>query len=156
MKRWIRRSFVGLFGLVGLAAIAGGVAGCAHRESHAWRTMSEQDVAQMKGRMIEKVGHKLDLDEAQKARLGVLADTLRQQRNAMIGETKDPRAEMQSLVAGPTFDRARANTLAQTKLNAAKEGAPAIITAAADFYDSLRPDQQAKLRDFMASRGHRG
>ena len=74
----------------------------------------------------------------------------------MIGDTKDPRAEMQALVAGATFDRARANTLAQAKLNAAKEGAPAIINAAADFYDSLRPDQQARLRDFMARRGHRG
>jgi hypothetical protein len=31
-----------------------------------------------------------------------------------------------------------------------------VINAAADFFDSLRPDQQAKVREFLASRGHRG
>ncbi len=26
----------------------------------------------------------------------------------------------------------------------------------ADFYDSLKPEQQAKVREFMARRGHHG
>jgi protein CpxP len=34
--------------------------------------------------------------------------------------------------------------------------APDVMNAAADFFDSLRPDQQAKVREFLASRGHRG
>ncbi len=50
--------------------------------------------------MVERVGSRLDLDEAQKAKLGVLADQLRAQRNALVGSTTDPRAELQSLVAG--------------------------------------------------------
>ena len=29
-----------------------------------------------------------------------------------------------------------------------------LIAALADFYDSLKPEQQAKVRELMASRGH--
>ena len=36
----------------------------------------------MKPRLVEKAGSKLDLDAAQKAKRGVLADTARAQRNA--------------------------------------------------------------------------
>jgi hypothetical protein len=32
---------------------------------------------------------------------------------------------------------------------------PALISAAGDFFDSLRPDQQQKVRDFM-NREHHG
>ena len=39
--------------------------------------MSEADAAQMKTRMVDRIGSKLDLDAAQKAKLGVLADALR-------------------------------------------------------------------------------
>jgi hypothetical protein len=30
-----------------------------------------------------------------------------------------------------------------------------VIAAMADFYDSLKPEQQAKVREFMARRGGR-
>jgi 4-alpha-glucanotransferase len=97
-----------------------------------------------------------DLDEAQKAKLGVLADKLREQRNALVGNTSDPRAEMASLVAGPTFDRAKAKSLVEAKTGAITSKSPEVIAAMADFYDSLKPEQQAKVREFMAKRGHRG
>ena len=151
-KTWFKR---GLFGLIGATALFGTFAafsqGAHHR--HGWQAMSEEDAAKMKARVVEKVGAKLDLDETQKAKLGVLADKLREQRNAFVGDTKDPRAELQSLIAGPTFDRTKAQVLVQAKTQAVQVKSPEVIAALADFYDSLKPEQQAKVREFM-QRGH--
>jgi len=157
MKTWIKRT---LIGLAAAGTLFGGLAAWAHNHhGHGWRAMSEEDSVQMKTRMVERIGGKLDLDAAQKAKLGVLADTLRTQRNALVGTTSNPRAEMQGLIAGPTFDRAKAKALIDAKVGAVTTQSPAVVAAMADFYDSLKPEQQAKVRDFMASRGrggHRG
>ena len=114
----------------------------------------------MKARVVERVGSKLDLDAAQKAKLGVLADTLRAQRNALVasigGKSTDPRSEVQGLIAGSTFDDAKAMALIDTKLSAVTTQSPAVVAAMADFYDSLKSEQQARVREFMASRRHRG
>ena len=155
MKRWIKRT---LIGLLGATAIFGGFAAWAQHSwhGHRWQSMSEQDAAAMKARVIDKVSQKLELDDAQKARLGVLADKMREQRNAIVGNTTDPRAELQALVAGTSFDRSRASALIESKLGAVQSKAPEVMNALADFYDSLRPDQQAKVREMMNSRGWRG
>jgi Spy/CpxP family protein refolding chaperone len=102
--------------------------------------------------MIDRVSRELTLDDAQKQRLGVLADKLREQRLALVGSTTDPRAEFQALVTGTTFDRARAQALVESKTNAVRTKSPEVIAAMADFYDSLRPEQQQKVREFMAKR----
>lgn len=155
MKTWIKRTLIGVFGA---AVLFGSLAAYSHRDDHrrGWQTISEADAAAFKGRMVERAGRYLDLDEAQKARLGVLADRLREQRNALVAGTTDPRAELQALVAGPAFDRARAEALVTAKTDALRAGSPAVIAAAADFYDSLRPEQQAEVRELMARGGHRG
>ena len=153
MKTWIKRTLLGVFGA---SILFGGMAACSHRGTHGaygWHAMTDEDAAKMKARMIEKAGSRLDLDDAQKAKLGVLADTLRTQRNALVGSTTDPRTELQSLVAGPTFDRAKAKSLIDAKTGAITTQSPEVIAAMADFYDSLKPEQQAKVREFMASRG---
>lgn len=153
MKPWIKRT---LIGLVGVTALFGTVAAFSHHHWHAhgWHAMSEEDAARLKTRLVEKAGRKLDLDEAQKALLGVLADRLREQRNALVGPTPNPRAELQALVGGPTFDRERAARLVQDKTTALQARSPEVIEALADFYDSLRPEQQAKVREFI-ERGRR-
>jgi Spy/CpxP family protein refolding chaperone len=151
MKLWLKRTLVGIFGA---SVLLGGMAACSHRGSHAygWHQMSEEDASKMKARVIEKVGSRLDLDEAQKAKLGIVADKMREQRNAFVGSGGDPRAEVQSLVAGATFDRAKAKALVDAKTAAIQGKSPELIAATADFYDSLKPEQQAKVRDFMQSR----
>ena len=155
MKTWIKRT---LIAVVGASAIFAGLGAWAHNHygGHGWRAMSEQDAAAMKAKVIEKVGSKLELDATQKAKLGVLADKMREQRNALVGNTTDPRAEVQALIAGPAFDRARASALIEAKVGAVNAKSPEVLNAAADFFDSLRPDQQAKVREFLASRGQRG
>ena len=155
MKTWLKRTLIGVFGA---SVLFGGLAACSHRVHHGsgWHAMSDEDAAKMKARMIDKVGSRLDLDDAQKAKLGVLADQLRAQRNALVGNTSDPRAELQSLVAGTTFDRAKAKSLVEAKTGAIATQSPALIAAIADFYDSLKPEQQAKVRELMAKRRHHG
>ena len=153
MKTWLKRTLVGVFGA---SVLFGGMAACSHRMHHGagWHTMSEDDAAAMKARLIDRAGSRLDLDEAQKAKLGVLADRLREQRNALVGGT-DPRAEIASLVAGPSFDRAKAKGLVDAKTGAITAKSPEVIAAMADFYDSLKPEQQAKVREYV-QRGRRG
>lgn len=153
MKTWIKRTLIGVFGA---SVLFGSLAACSHgpRHGHGWQAMSEEDAAKMKSRMVEKVAARLELDEAQKARLGVVADALREQRNALVAGG-NPREQMQALVAGSTFDRAGAKALVDAKTRAIDSGSPALIAAFGDFYDSLRPEQQAKVREFM-NRGRRG
>lgn len=104
--------------------------------------------------MVERVAGKLDLDGEQKKRLATLADTLQAQRAALAGPGGDPRAEVRALVAGEKFDRARAQTLVAQKTATLGTGSPQVIAALADFYDSLNPTQQAKVREFMERRRH--
>jgi len=99
-------------------------------------------------------GSDLQLDDAQKARLGTLFDKLDEQRLALVGSTPDPRAELDALVAGTIFDRGKALTLVTEKTDALRSKGPEVIAAAADFYDSLSPDQQARVRAFMERRRH--
>ena len=153
MKRWLKRTLIGVFGA---SVLFGGLAACSHRYHHGgdWNSMSDEDVAKRKAWMIDRVSSRLDLDEAQKAKLGALADQLRAQRQALVGGT-DPRAEIQSLVAGNTFDRAKAKALIDGKTQTIQAKSPELIASLGDFYDSLNPQQQQKVRDFM-SRGHHG
>ena len=109
-------------------------------------------MAEVRGKVMERVGSKLDLNEAQKQKLATLADKLQAQRAALVGQAGDPRAEVQALVAGEKFDRARAQALLDEKLRAVQTGSPEVLTAMADFYDSLNPEQQQKVRDFMQRR----
>jgi Spy/CpxP family protein refolding chaperone len=67
--------------------------------------------------------------------------------------TTNPSAELQSLMAGPTFDRNKASALIQDKVGAVNTKSPEVVAAMADFYDSLKPEQQSKVREFMAKRG---
>ena len=154
MKPWIRRTLIGVFGsfalLGGLAAWAG------HGGGYCWRGgMHGHDATEIKARLIDHASRRLDLDAAQQQRLGALADTLQAQRQALLAGAEHPRAELQQLIAGPSFDRTQAGALLQSKLAAVQLKSPEVINAFGDFYDSLRAEQQAQLREFM-SRGRRG
>lgn len=151
MKSWIKRTLIGLFGA---GIVFGGAAACSHRYHHDGWQVSEEDAAKFRGKMIERAAKELALDEAQKQRLGALADAVQAQRKALVGETTNPRAELQALVAGPTFDRARAQSLVDAKTAAVQGKSPEVIAAAAAFYDGLNAEQQQKLRDFMTRRHH--
>ena len=149
MKLWIKRTLIGLFGAT---IVLGGLTACGHRHGGHGMSLSEEDSARFKARMVERVGKELELNEQQKQRLGALGDRLREQRTALVGKTTDPRAEVQALVAGQQFDRARAQALVEEKTAALRSKSPEVIAAAGEFFDSLSPAQQQKVRDFMQRR----
>ena len=142
MKTWIKRS------LIGLAAVATLSAGAvAHR--HHGGPMSEADLVRAKGHVVERIASRMDLDATQRQLLDALGEQLLAQRQALMAGT-DPRTAVQALVAGNSFDRAGAEALLIAKTDAVRAGAPAVIAAFGDFYDGLRPEQQAKLREHLA------
>ena len=148
MKPWIKRTLMGLFG----ASIAvGGLTACSSSHHHRG-PMSAEKMSEVRGKVVERVSSKLDLNDAQKQKLNVLADKMEAQRTAFMGKAPDPRAEMQAIVSGNKFDRARAQTLLEEKTRAVQTNSPEVINALADFYDSLNPEQQQKVRDLMQRR----
>lgn len=148
MKTWIKRTLIGVFGA---AVLFGGVAAWAHR--HHGVPWTPERVAEMKTRAVDRVASRMDLDAAQKARLALLAERLVEQRTALMAGG-EPRAALQALVAGPAFDRSGAEALLAAKTDTLRAGAPAVIAAFGDFYDSLRPEQQQQLRELMQRGRH--
>jgi periplasmic protein CpxP/Spy len=156
MKPWIKRT---LFGLFGVSILAGGLAACGHRHHGAdgWQVSAEES-AKWRERLIDRAGKEMQLDDAQKQRLGVVFDKVREQRSALIGTTVNPRAEIGTLIQSDKFDASRAQALVEEKTGAIRGKSPEVIAAFAGFYDTLKPEQQQKLRDFLAKRhgGWRG
>jgi Spy/CpxP family protein refolding chaperone len=152
MKTWIKRT---LIGIVGGAVLLGGLAACGQRHEGWHRSqISQEDAAKWRERVLERAGKELQLDAGQKLKLGAAFDQLRQHRNTVVASLADPRAELRALVGGERLDRARAQAWVDEKTQVLRGDSPRTIGALADFYDSLRPDQQAKLRTWLDRRGH--
>ncbi|HMX12128.1 MAG TPA: Spy/CpxP family protein refolding chaperone [Burkholderiaceae bacterium] len=185
MKPWFKRS---LFGIAAIATVAG-LSACGHGPMGGGQPgdgpaacgpmgmgmqggpmmglrggprgpMSDADAAKMRDRMVARATQELSLDDAQKAKLVTLLDTMHQQRSKMMGAPaaagqppKAPREAFLGLMKGERFDRAGAQALADEKTGAMRAAAPELITAMGNFYDSLKPEQQAKVRDFLAQGG---
>jgi len=149
MKTWIKRS---LFALLGTSVLLGGLAACGHRHHEFGASLSPEQYTQKRDKLVDKVAGRLDLTAEQKKRLQALGDTLYAQRTALIGQTQDPRAEMKALVASDKFDAVRAQALITDKTTVLQSKSPEVIAAFAEFYNSLNPAQQQKLRDYMDGR----
>jgi len=149
MKPWIKRT---LIGLTATTVVLGGLTACGSRGDHA-RGWSDERITEVRGKAIEKISDRLDLNADQKAKLGVLADQMIASRKALRGNT-DPRTDLQALVAGDKFDRSKAQQLLDQKLQAAQGNGPQMLAAFGDFYDSLNPEQQKQVREKLERRGH--
>jgi protein CpxP len=146
-KRGFKR---GLLALTGIGLIAAGLSACGHHRGHADFGSDE-----MRAKVVAKVGSKLDLDAVQKQKLDALVQTLAAQRLALMGERGQPAGQaLQGLMAGPTFDRERAQALADSKTAILREKAPELIAAVGAFYDALKPAQQQELRDYLSKHRH--
>lgn len=152
MKTWIRRT---LIGVAASAALLGGLAAWA---GHSHRGCWSENRAEAKACFVDMASRKLDLDAAQKAKLDALATQVQAQRAALVPAGRTPKVELQALIGGNSFDRTAAGALLQAKLQAVQTGAPALINAFGDFYDSLRPEQQSQLREALqrGRPGHHG
>ena len=156
-KRRLRRT---LLGLLGIGLVAGSLSACGHH-SDRWgaSSMSPEQYAERRDKMVDRAASKLDLNAEQKALLAKVGDTMYAQKQALMGQTTDPRAEVKSLIAGPKFDAAKAQALINDKTAALQTKSPEVVASLAAFYDSLNPMQQQKVRDFLEGRHgwfHRG
>lgn len=149
MKLWLKRTVIGVFGTT---LLVGGLSACSQR--HHGDSWSTERVAEVRGRMVEKISGKLDLDPVQRQKLATLADEMVASRAAMRGgDAAAPRSEFLALMGTDKFDRGRAQSLLDQKTHAVQNQGPKLIAAMADFYDSLSPEQQKKLRGRMEHRG---
>jgi Spy/CpxP family protein refolding chaperone len=143
-----------LIGAVTALVLVGGLAACGHRGHDYSATLSPEQYAAKRDKVVDKLAGKLDLNADQKKLLAVVGDKMFEQRTALMGQTRDPRAEVKALVAGDKFDAARAQSLINEKTAAIQAKSPEVIAAMADFYNSLNPAQQQKVREYMDGRGH--
>jgi len=150
MKPWIKRS---LIALTSATVLLGGLTACGSRGDHA-RGWSDERVTEMRGKAVEKISDKLELNAGQKAKLEVLADEMVASRKAMRGESVDVRTDLQALIAGDKFDRSKAQQMLDQKTRALQGSGPKVLAAFGDFYDSLNPEQQKQVREKLERRGH--
>ncbi len=150
MKPWIKRS---LAGLTAVTLILGGLTACGSRGEHA-RGWSDERITEVRGKAMDKIGSKLELNADQKQKLGVLADEIIVSSRAIRGEGADPRADLKALVAGDKFDRSKAQALMDQKMQVMQGNSPKILKAFGDFYDSLNVAQQKQVRERLDKRGH--
>lgn len=150
MKSWIKRSLIGIFGA---GIVLGGLSACGDRHERHGRGMGGAYEAQIQQKFVDRVSKELALTDAQRRQLVVVGDRIRDQRRSLIGSTTDPRAELQALVTGERFDRARALAIVEEKTQAVRGKSPEVIVATADFFDMLSPAQQQKVRERLQKRG---
>ncbi|MEO8443736.1 MAG: hypothetical protein ABI567_01890, partial [Gammaproteobacteria bacterium] len=114
MQSWVKKTLIGVFGAT---LFVSSLSSCT-RSPHGSGPVSDERVAEIRGKMIERVSGKLDLNEPQRQKLGVLADEMIALRTALRGNHTQPRTEMTALIAGKQFDRARAQALLDEKTEA--------------------------------------
>ena len=149
MKTWIKRS---LIGLAAATVVLGGLTACGSRGAPA-RGWSAERITEVRGKAIDRISGKLDLNAEQKLKLGALADQMIASRKAFRGESADPRADLKTLIAGDKFDRTKAQSLLDQKTQVMQGNGPKMLAAFGDFYDSLNPEQQEPVREKLERRG---
>ena len=136
------RYIVAILGAVGIAVA---VAGCGHGYRH-------HEPGDYAVRHIERFGKELNLNEAQTAKLNAVTETLRKGRDTMRAKHDEKQKEVLALLDQPKLDRQRALGLVQQTTRDINDHAPEMIAAMGDFYDSLTPTQQQKLREEVKER----
>ena len=133
-----------LIALTSAILLLGGLTACGTRGPGGW---SEARVTEMRSKMVERISDKLDLNAEQKIKLDAVTAEMEAQRKAFRGNGADPRDEIKTLIASDRFDRSKAQALLAQKTAAVQQQGPKVLTALADFYDSLTPAQQQQVRE---------
>lgn len=110
--------------------------------------------------IVEEVSEELELDETQLTKLNALKNKILASHQQMHQNKPDKVQVLLELVEGPTFNRDQALAHISEIMQKMNALAPTVIASLGDFYDSLTPDQQHKLREEIEDRakhhGHHG
>ena len=135
MRRLTKMAIVSVVLVIG----AGMLAACSHPKTPEERA----------DWMVNKISDKLDLNDAQKAKLEVVKTEMMKLRTQFDGDKAASEKKMLEIVSKPKMDRDALLNMINARTQAVSTNAPQIVTALGDFYDSLNPDQQKKVRDEM-------
>lgn len=91
------------------------------------------------------VTKKLDLNEEQQAKFNTLKEQILSARLEMRNKHEADFSTIKELLAQPKFDQQRANEMINGHIQDISSRTPEIVSAAGEFWDSLSPEQQAKL-----------
>lgn len=149
MRKGVKRA---VLGVAAVAVVVGGMAACGGPHCP-WGSpkrgpwdYGEDGWAEGRARMVERISDRLGLNAEQKVKLDALADAMSEQRMTLRGDN-GLAADLGAVIAGRTFDRAKAQSLVEQKVAAVQAHSPTVLDRMAAFYDSLTPPQQQKVRD---------
>lgn len=147
-----------LVGLTAVVLVTSAVVACGFRGTSPWGGYGPcgphwrgEGPAQRRAYVVERVSQELSLNVGQRAKLEVLADQLDEQRQALWSEG-NMAADLQQVIAGERFDRARAQGMVDQKLQTVQQHSPKVVDAMASFYDSLDAGQQRVVREKLRDR----
>lgn len=93
--------------------------------------------------IIERVSSKLDLNDIQKQNLIALKDTVKKQRD--LNKQNNPREELKALLSAPVLDETKVLTMLEARTTKMHLAAPTIVSAIADFTNSLNNEQRTEI-----------
>lgn len=105
-------------------------------------------------RIVERVSSKLELNELQKQNLVSLKDTMLELK-AKNKPQMDRKAFIQSLLAKPVLDETAILAKIQERTNMMNQVSPQVVTALANFTNSLSDEQRAKMSKMTEKFGKR-
>lgn len=103
-------------------------------------------------RASERVSHKLELDDNQKAKLQGFTENLRTLRDDWSEGRSQVRDHVEDLLTAPSLDRDRVTALLDERHQTMTEREAALVNAFGDFSDSLKPEQRTRLAELIAER----
>ena len=99
--------------------------------------------------IMQKITKKLDLNKEQKANLETLKDEILAVRLKSQSKRADTHKNVRDLLNAPQLDQDKALSLVNNHVKGIEDLAPRVLAAAGGFWDSLNPEQQAKVREKM-------
>ncbi len=107
--------------------------------------------------IMNRVSSKLELTDVQKQSLVALKDTLLAQKE--IYKKSNPRKAILELLSEPVLDETKILALMNERTTQLHLAAPIMVSAIADFTNSLNAEQRTKIQDIASEFGegkHRG
>lgn len=122
-----------------IIVLGGAVAACSHHRGPEQRAEW----------VMDKMSKTLDLNTDQQAKLKTLSDDMLAMRKDMRPSFGSDREQVLGLLEQPTLNQAKVLDMVHQHTQVINREAPKIVSAMGSFYDSLTPQQQAKVREFV-------
>ena len=120
----------------------------------AFATYKHSDSDERAAYMTGYIGHKLDLNDAQKTQLNDLTNKLMALKNDLKPE-QPILSDITNLVSAQTLDQDKALAMITNKTTLINQAAPGVVAAFADFLDGLNAEQKTEVLEFLKKKQQR-